>query len=526
MGRLLRGFLPALVLALAGCIVVVREVPVRRIDPVAAAPAVRDSSGIYRGPARAHLRDGGTVLFRDSVRITQTELVGVGTAFAFMSEDAQPRGTVPLDSVVALETFVQTNYPGTSLFLSAALTGLGVSAAVLGAKALFGSCPTIYTDSGNGPVLQAEGFSYAIAPRFEHPDLDPINIVPDANGVLRFELRNEALETHYINRLTLLAVRHPVGALALPDQQQRTVLVDGLRAVQAIDRAGRDISSIVAEADDALYATPSALIDAATERDFDDWIDVTIGDAVRGDSIALVLRMRNSLLNTVLLYDVMLSSGDATNWLTSGMDHATTALRLGLWYRAAMGMRIEGGATETGTVVARLGDVGPIAFRDVAVVLPRSALDEQGRVRLRFAADNWRIDQVRVGRYAGLAEVVALTPRQVLARTSEAASSPVHEASSAHAVAVADSTYLQTVPGQRLWFEFEAPAAVEGEALSYLIGWQGWYREWMRGDWLARSVSAPPFEPGAKSLVAAMRKWRHNQEAFERLFYATKVPVR
>lgn len=530
----MRGRAPLVVALMAcllatGCIVLFREVPIKRVDPAAASPT--STGTVFVGNARAHLRDGSTVLFRDSVLITPTALVGVGAEYALMQQSSRERTRVPLDSVVALETFEQKDSPLLSFVVSTALTGIGAGALLLTAKALFGSCPTIYTDDGTGPVLQAEGFSYAIAARFEHPDLDPINIVPDANGILQFELRNEALETHYINRLALQAVRHVPGSLALPSQHQRAVIVSDLRAVRAIDRSGRDVSATLAARDESFYATPRERLDAVSEQDFDDWIDITVGDAaVSGaagaDSIALVVRFRNSLLNTVLLYEGMLSSGNATSWLTEGLEQNATAGRLSAWYGSTMGLRVEVGTADARRVLARIGDVGPIAFRDVAIVLPRSAIDAAGRVRLRFAADNWRIDQIRAARYDGPAAVETLRERQVLVRSSESTMQRTSEPAAAQAIATADSSYLQTLPGQRLWVSFDAPTAQRGEEISYLIAWQGWYREWMRGEWLAQSATAPPFEPGARTLVAAMRKWSAGQAEFERVFYATKIPVR
>jgi hypothetical protein len=44
-------------------------------------------------------------------------------------------------------------------------------------------------------VLHAEAFSYSIAPLLEARDVDRLATQPDADGHLRIEVRNEALET-------------------------------------------------------------------------------------------------------------------------------------------------------------------------------------------------------------------------------------------------------------------------------------------------------------------------------------------
>jgi hypothetical protein len=44
--------------------------------------------------------------------------------------------------------------------------------------------------------------------------------------------------------------------------------------------------------------------------------------------------------------------------------------------------------------IERLPDTGPIAWKDVAVLIPVPQHGDSMRVRLSFVTDNWRIDQV------------------------------------------------------------------------------------------------------------------------------------
>src|SRR4029078_7868450 len=101
----------------------------------------------------------------------------------------------------------------------------GSIATIVLLKAIFGSCPTVYADTGTGAELQAEGFSYAIAPLLENRDVDPLHVRVDADDKIRLELRNEALETHFINHIELLAVRHAKDAVVIPDQASKLVAV-------------------------------------------------------------------------------------------------------------------------------------------------------------------------------------------------------------------------------------------------------------------------------------------------------------
>jgi hypothetical protein len=504
-------------------------------------PAAGDTSVTrVRSAVKAHLLDGGTVVFRSGVEIGRGRLAGAGLYWPLLSDAPSSRTVVPLDRVVGLETF-DSRVLGAPTFVASLAATAGVTIATAGLLvAIFGSCPTVYADTGAGPVLEAEGFSYAIAPLLEQRDHDALRLRPAADGTLRLELRNEALETHHLNQVALTAVRHAAGTRVVPDQGGRPVVVGASRPLaRATDRAGRDVRAPLAAADGRLFATDPRTADAARVGDLDDWLDVAADDLPPGDSVAVVLRLRNSLLNTVLLYEGMLGGRDAADWLAGDVQRIAGAVDLARWYARTMGLRatVEGAPPpDPGGVVpahARLGDVAPIAFRDVAVVLPRPTRDARSvRVRLRFVADNWRIDHAVIAGAVARPTVAALPVARVVVPTPARGGGPTLDTAAVGALAEADDRYLQTLPGQRMTLEFDDPAAAvrgqNGDSVrtSYLIAWQGWYSEWIRGRWLAEPKRTTPFVPGDSAVLAALQRWRAQQPEMERAFYASRLPVR
>ncbi|WP_411279204.1 hypothetical protein, partial [Gemmatimonas sp.] len=359
-----------------------------------------------KSPLKAHLKDGSTVVFRTGATVTRDSLTGDGSSYSLLSAMSRAVNAVPMDSVVGVETFESKVNVAPTVTASLAGAVLGAFVAAGAAIAIFGSCPTIYSDTGATAELQAEGFSYSIAPLMEQRDVDPLRVRADSTGRVRLELRNEALETHYINHIELLAIHHAAGERVVPDQRGAPVLVSGFTPVgSATDRAGRDVRATLLSRDGTLYSTVPRIMRGASTGDLDDWIDVSVDHLPVGDSVAVLLRLRNSLLNTVLLYNGMLGGRDAADWLHEGLGQFGTTAEMTLWYRRTMGLRASvEGVSDTDAAhgfrtgaTARLGDVGPIAFRDVALVLPRSAANARAaRIRLQFVADNWRIDEVRV----------------------------------------------------------------------------------------------------------------------------------
>ncbi|MEO8334655.1 MAG: hypothetical protein ABI664_06775 [bacterium] len=484
-------------------------------------------------PLRAHLTDGSTVVYRQGATIQEGHIVGSGLAYPLLDDThSTVRNRVPLDSVVGVETFEGKVLMAQSVTLSIAASALTGAATILLLKAVFGSCPTVYSDTGSGAVLQAEGFSYAIAPLLENRDVDPLNVRVDADDMIRLELRNEALETHFINHIELLAVRHARDAVVIPDQGAKLVTVGPATAlVAAHDRAGRDIRAALAEADSQLFASAPATVNAAHAGDLDDWIDLEAGDLPAGDSIAVVLRLRNSLLNTVLLYDGILGGLDAADWMTGGLQNIGTALDVSRWYTRTMGMHatVDGVPLPTPAARehARLSDVGPIAFRDVAIILPRARRDAKSvRVRLRFVADDWRIDRAVISGSVSRPTPATVHLARVVVPNPARGGPPVADTAALRALADADDRYLQTQPGQRMTLEFAAKPTAADSATSYLIAWQGWYREWIRGSWLADPARTTPWVPGDSAVSTALTRWRTKRDGLERAFYSSRIPVR
>ena len=168
----------------AACIWISHRVEVKAVDP-------RDAI-VVKSPVKAHLKDGATVVYADGVTVTGGMLRGAGLRYDLTLRQTGKVDSVPLDSVVGMESFqTRVNAVQTAIATSAATVGGIVGGAML-AVAIFGSCPTVY--SGDGERDEAELFSSSIAPLFEARDVDRLQAQPDPNGVLRLEVRNEAME--------------------------------------------------------------------------------------------------------------------------------------------------------------------------------------------------------------------------------------------------------------------------------------------------------------------------------------------
>jgi hypothetical protein len=522
MQRLLRPrtrWLLAATLVVAGCFFV-REAYIEEVP--------RGHATVVRSPVKAYLKDGSIVVFPLGVIVGGDSVRGIGTRHLPTLEATGSVTALWLADIVGMESFNTRISPEKSVGLSVLVTALGKGIITYGMtngdvsplKAIFGSCPTIYSDSAGAPLLEAESFSYSIAPLLAKRDVDRLRVQPDARGIVRLEVRNEALETHYIDQFELLEIVHGPDELVYPAPYGAPLALRDVRVPARVrDRAGRDLTRLIAQADTLVFATDSATLSEANGADARDWIDIAVPRPAHSDSIAIALRMRSSLLTTMLFYDYMLKQpgARALDFLAQDLAHITTLVGFGRWYADQLGLKVEVLNHGKYRQLARLADFGPIAYRHVAVVMPVGDEDSV-RVRISFLADQWRIDRIAVAEQVRRAATRKVSLARVLGpRGSESPELiPI--------LREQDEQTVYTLPGERFFLEFAAGKSEESR--TFLLAAHGHYAEWVRGAWLREAApNAPAFKPDAHTVDRLLRDWRLSRDSLEAQFFRYRVPV-
>jgi hypothetical protein len=508
-------------LAAAACIHTFSSVEVNRLG--AEPDTVTVSS-----PVKAHLRDGSVVVFRSGVAIRGDTVRGWGERYGLRLEPMGKVDQLTLDQLVGMESYRERTDAGGSMLASTLATIGGSVLTVAGLVAIaciadpkcFGSCPTVYTQTPLGYVLEAEAFSYSIAPLLEMRDVDLLGTRADSSGRVQLEVRNEALETHYLNHLELIEVSHGPNERAVPDGDGQILVVgEPLRPSRAQDRAGRDVSAEL-HPDGVAYATAEVVVKGVSEQDFIDWIDLSFPLEASQDSAAVVFRLRNSLLNTVLFYDFMLgrSGARSLDWLGADLQRIGHAVQLGAWFQKRMGLRVSVRDGSGWREVARVPDAGPIAWKEVGVMVPVPSGASSLDLRVSFMTDGWRIDAASLHPSARRG-----TPRFIPLESVSVDGAASDEARAR--MSAPDEDYLVVTPAHYLTLTFDAgQAAAEGR--TFLLGAQGYYTEWIRPQWIAEATRTTPFEASDKSLMQAIALWQEVKEPMEERFFATRIPVR
>lgn len=505
-------------LSLVAC-VMLSSCVVHRLD-VIPVEVTEDTPITIESPVKAHLNDGSTVVFPGGATVADGSIRGLGERFDLTLSSSSAVNEVSLDEVAAMESYQTPVNTGATVAASAGTSVLWVVGGAAAAVALFGSCPTVYSFDDGAPLLESELFSYSIAPSFQARDIDRLGNRSVSDGVLELEVRNEMVETHYIDQIEILEVTHSLDQIAYPDEKGRPLVVGKrLPPSSAVDQSGRDVLNAVRTADDISWMTPDERLANSSADDFTDHLDFEFQTSADVGNLALVLRMRNSLLNTVLLYDVMLQqqSFGAIDWMGHDLEHFGNKAELGLWYRKHMGLTISVWKNGEYRKVARIGDQGPIAWSERAVRLPASDADTI-KVRLSFVTDNWRFDQVSLA-----LESESATTRTV---SVNEASTPEGDRSDIPSyLAKADKTYLITKPQDSVSLKFPVGEAAHGQSRTFFLATEGYYIEWMRSAWLTQEHRTK-FRPGDEALLAALSIYSQKRDGLREQFEATKIPVR
>ena len=503
------------VLLLTSCVAIIKRGRVESITP----DEVRTS--VVTVPMKAFLRNGEVVIYDGGADVTATEIQGPGRRYSLNREASTPVTTIPMDSVLGMEAFDASVDVPASIALSALGTGLAVGGGSALAVAIFGSCPTFYTSPESGSVLQAEAFSYSVADRLERQDLDRLSIQPDPDGVLRIELRNEALETHYINHLALLAVEHAPEVQVIPDADHEVLgFRDPAPPVSARDRDGRDVSGELLKTDGLAFSSTVSRILASADEDSRDYVEMTF-EPPPSEEAVLILDLRNSLLNTVLFYDLMLSTAGAKaiNWWGGSFKDIQTGIDLAHWYMDNLGLEVESWRSGRWRTEASVVGIGPIAWKMLGVRIP---VPREGpvRIRLSFLADDWRIDRAALASRADVENVKEVPINALIAQGGQPLASPTDYLSRP------DRDYFITYPGTSAILEFLPEATGSGNASTYLLATQGYYVEWMRPEWVRRAQEDPPFHTGPGAVEILMDAWLKKRETMEKEFFESRIPVR
>jgi len=461
---------------------------------------------------KVHLADGHLYVLHDWVADDSAQKVtGTGELY-----DANRilRGDgvhiVAMKDVALYETNTMVTSPGVAAL--AVITGLslvGTALCLTNPKSCFGSCPTFYARSDGGrSVLQAEGFSDAIAPSLETNDIDALWETTGRGGPLTLTMTNEAYETHVVKQVDLLAVKRPRGGrvLATPDTLW---LASSLAAPSECRAAEGSCLDVLGATDGKERRTLADGEDLAARETIELAFPPTSG------RLGLAISTRQSLITTFLLYQGLAYLGSqVTTWLAKLASLDDASREGGRMLRKLVGgievQVLDGSEWRT---VGDIYETGPIATDVHLIVLPEGARGD--RIRLVLQRGGWRMDGVALATLTGEATPLRLAPTKIrgtLGREYAAERTP------------ATALPIVTQPGDSYELHYTLPGGKDDEYELFLDS-RGYYLEWMRREWIreenpfaaVRMIATP--EKMLRELAPA---YKRIEPDIERIFWESR----
>lgn len=420
---------------------------------------------------KAHMKNGRLYLFdKWDVDQKSSTIVGHATLFSPLRDTLGQSGyTIGLDSIAILETnVIENSGSATAITLFMGITAAFTVNCIVNPKSCFGSCPTFYVDDGKSLRLQAEGFSSSISPSLEATDVDALFCGVSKDGKVKVVMKNEALETHVVRHVDLLAVPRNEGCrvFATTDYQFWESPLQH-SPVAATGSEGDCLSKVIAADGNERFSTADDKYLGAKE-------EVGLRFRVKpGTAYGLVVGCRQTLLPTYLLYQTLAYMGnEAGYWLAElerkkiskakGMEEIIGGIEI--WREIGDGQR---------QIIGQVCEHGPLATDVHLLPLPASR-DTILHLQLRMTKGAWRIDYLALAELSRSLQPVRIHPEVVLNGGME----------DAHALSsLTDSTQsLVTFPGDEYILQYALPKREFN--CEVFVESRGYYFEWMRQEWI------------------------------------------
>jgi hypothetical protein len=460
---------------------------------------------------KAHMRDG-TVYVLSSWTVDEPNRMvsGTGELLGLNRERIETGShTIRLDDVAIFESNKLTTTPSTVGLTIVTGASLVVTAVCLtNTKACFGSCPTFYVTDGERPILQAEGFSDSVAPSLEATDVDALALARPTGRTVEVRMTNEALETHVVRFVNLLAAPRPDGGrvFAAPDGLWQATRVEAPLRCRAEEG---DCAKTIAALDGRERWSATDGKDLAAREEIQLELPVT-----GGGRHALVVASRQTLLSTFVFYQGLAYMGtQAGHWIAALERGDKQVLE-----RAGSVLHVLGGieVVVNGEVIGEIRETGPLATDVHLVHLPAGAR----HVTLRMTRGHWRLDQLALATLGEKVTPVRLAPVAIDGRRGTGfGERPSDE--------TLEKFPMVTLPGDEVRFKFELPGEPAGYEL--FLESRGYYLEWMRDEWMreedATRAALMVLDP-ARMMRMLAPAFKHLEPTMETLFWGSRYENR
>lgn len=416
-----------------------------------------------------------------------------------------------IDSVALFETNV-IQQSGSVAALSI-MTGITLSFTIYcisNPKACFGSCPTFYTEIDGNEEIIAEGFSSSVTPSLERADIDALPFVRPESDLLTITMKNEALETHVVRTVELIAVPRESGRVYYDKKGNYYLSNDFITPSKAIADNG-DITNLIETLDGVERISLSDSSDLATKESIDLHFN-----RFSHDNIGIVIGCRQSLLSTYLFYQTLSFLGkDCARWIAA-LENMGRSYTQDI---SVVGQQLGGidvlvpDSLGKFNVAGTINETGPLAT-DLHLLRLPVTLQDRSIIRLRMAKGNFRIDYIALVSIDGIKKPLMIPPVKVISN---------NRLDNALELLTNNAKQLVSMPGDEYHLIFKLPD--DPDRYEYFLYSKGYYLEWIRDEWLKDEnpeMATMIFLNPEQALKILAPSYKEIESEMEEIFWSSK----
>lgn len=430
------------------------------------------------GPVRVLMNDGTIYDFETAYMVSSDSLYGRGMIEGL---DKDVEVTLRVDSIAYVEA--QALDSGRNILIG----GFAIAFLAIGIQYDTGSnvivqypthsCPSIYTNSGEGMIFESETFAGSVFRRAERVTVDPLTHLRAVNGQYKLELRNERAETDYVDELTLQSVYGPPGVHIVADWWgDLHTLAHPVEPLWCEQLAGGDVLSDISHNDGVYWEGSPIPPEGGEMTSTRDGIILGFRKPAGAASAKVVMAGLNSDL-LVFAYDQLLSlkGRNALPWLYQlERDSAEAAKLVGFMIREGM-LHLHVWTGTRWEERALFPDVGPALAKEQVAVIPVADIrSDTLMVKLESTAGLWRIDLVA----CDFSDDVAIHVREIPPQSATDKSGR----DITHLLESSDGRYFVTLPGEGATVLFEQAPSLQGREPAVFVKVRGYYHAWLPSD--------------------------------------------
>lgn len=444
---------------------------------------IHEADSLHTKPfLKAHLKNGDICILKDSWQIDSSQNIvsGVGSRYDFnRAKMHDGEISIVIDSVAIFETNVKLQDAENERIVALSiLAGLDIELGIfclLNPKACFGSCPTFYfNEHDNFHYADAEGFSNAIAPSLEYYDIDALDKRHIPGKTLDITMKNEALETHCIKNVKILA--YPINADERVYQSPTNdfYLCKNNYALSLASANEGDITNSLQKNDRQERYSLSDANNLSSKEE----IYLTYKDVYDTSNLGLIINFRQSLMTTYFIYSAMGYMGDEVSdifakletnkdtkdKLKNGIQSELGGIEIYQWNDKNQEWEYQNTFYET----------GPIAINRQIIPLSGKLNGSDVKLKIIMNKGMWRLDYLALTNIKEIVTPLEYAPTVILNKGKQ-------DSTSLDKINHADK-YLISMPGSEYTFQFTFPETDKN--YDFFLHTEGYYLEWMRKQWL------------------------------------------